>query len=408
MTAPQRPFSRRSAGWRLIRRPIAHRARPTAISRRSCSRQVLEGGTELLKDRFFADEPVEDLVRDRAPLVDLVLTGAWRRYAGPTAASSRWWPSAATAAASCTPAPTSTSWCCCPRARGQRLAGGHRALPDLPVGHRPRGRPQRAHHRRLPAREPGRHQRSRRRCSRRGCWRARSRCSPAMKTALAPDDIWSAADFFEGKVREQQQRHLRFHDTAYNLEPNVKASPGGLRDIQTIAWVAKRHFGCRDPGRAGAARLSDARRAAKAEDGARLPVEDPLRAARAHRPARGPAAVRPPDPPRAAVRLRGRDLHARRRAVHAALLPHGDGHQPAERDAAAAISRGDPEPEPDAPGTADPRFQIRNEYLEVASDDVFVRAPSAILELFGAAAQHPELQRRARSDDPQPAAPPVR
>ena len=65
----------------------------------------------------------------------------------------------------------------------------------------------------------------------------------AMRKALAPDRIWSAAQFYEAKVREQQARHQRFHDTAYNLEPNVKASPGGLRDVQTIAWVAKRHFG---------------------------------------------------------------------------------------------------------------------------------------------------------------------
>lgn len=46
-------------------------------------------------------------------------------------------------------------------------------------------------------------------------------------------------EFFEAKLAEQQKRHAKFNDTAYNLEPNIKESPGGLRDLHMIAWLAK-------------------------------------------------------------------------------------------------------------------------------------------------------------------------
>ncbi len=45
--------------------------------------------------------------------------------------------------------------------------------------------------------------------------------------------------FFQAKVLELQQRHAKYEDTAYSLEPNCKESPGGLRDLQVILWVAK-------------------------------------------------------------------------------------------------------------------------------------------------------------------------
>lgn len=64
-----------------------------------------------------------------------------------------------------------------------------------------------------------------------------------MKASTGPDHIWNSPSFFQAKLDEQVKRHAKFHDTAYNLEPNIKENPGGLRDIQMIGWVAKRHFG---------------------------------------------------------------------------------------------------------------------------------------------------------------------
>jgi len=65
----------------------------------------------------------------------------------------------------------------------------------------------------------------------------------AMQETISPDKIWPPDQFFAAKHKEQIARHHRYDDTAYKLEPNVKGSPGGLRDIQMIGWVAKRHFG---------------------------------------------------------------------------------------------------------------------------------------------------------------------
>jgi len=64
-----------------------------------------------------------------------------------------------------------------------------------------------------------------------------------MRKLTGPDHVWSAPEFFHAKHDEQYRRYRKYHQTAYNLEPNVKEGPGGLRDLQTVAWVAKRHFG---------------------------------------------------------------------------------------------------------------------------------------------------------------------
>ncbi|BCX88237.1 [protein-PII] uridylyltransferase [Methylomarinovum tepidoasis] len=64
----------------------------------------------------------------------------------------------------------------------------------------------------------------------------------AMKAGIAPQRLWPSDAFFRAKLAEQEARYAKYHDTAYNLEPNLKEGPGGLRDIQTVAWVIKRHF----------------------------------------------------------------------------------------------------------------------------------------------------------------------
>ena len=52
------------------------------------------------------------------------------------------------------------------------------------------------------------------------------------KTAMEPQA------FFVAKTLELRQRHNKFENTPYSLEPNCKESPGGLRDLQVILWVA--------------------------------------------------------------------------------------------------------------------------------------------------------------------------
>ena len=49
----------------------------------------------------------------------------------------------------------------------------------------------------------------------------------------------NARDFYTAKKLELEQRHTKHQDTPYSLEPNCKESPGGLRDLQVILWIAR-------------------------------------------------------------------------------------------------------------------------------------------------------------------------
>jgi [protein-PII] uridylyltransferase len=55
-------------------------------------------------------------------------------------------------------------------------------------------------------------------------------------------ETWTDFDFYSQKMAEQASRHAQHHNTEYNLEPDIKNAPGGLRDINLIGWIAKRYY----------------------------------------------------------------------------------------------------------------------------------------------------------------------
>ena len=218
-----------------------------------------------------------------------------------------------------------------------------------------------------------------------------ARLLAAMRTALAPERLWPVREFFEAKVREQQERRLKANDTAYNLEPNVKTGPGGLRDIQTIGWVAKRHFGAESLDELvthGFLTPSELRRLKQAqaflwkvrfglhtltgrhEDRLLFDYQIKLAENFGYEDASYTLAVE---------QLMQRYY---RTIIDVTLL-----NELLLQLFREAILSFDQPPEP-----LNPRFQVRNDYLEAVNDDVFVRQPSALLELFVLLQQNPQIR----------------
>ena len=353
-------------------------------------RQVLDQGTDLLKDRFIADEPIEDLVRDRAKLVDMALRAAWVNHAGKFAGDlalvavggygrGELHPSSDIDIMVLLPKSDSADW----QPDIERFLT---FLWDigLEVGHSVRSIDD---------------------CQRESLadisvattlFEARLLIGPeplfaGMRRALAPDRLWSSQDFFEAKCKEQTERHHRYFDTAYNLEPNVKSSPGGLRDIQTIGWVAKRHFGTdtldelvahgfltREELRklqAGQSFLWKVRfglhvLTGRRED--RLLFDYQIKLAKLF------------GYEDASFTLAVEQLMQKyyRTVMDVSLL--NEMLLQLFREAILTQSA--------APVALNARFQVRNDYLEVTHSEVFARAPSALLELFVLLQQHPELR----------------
>jgi [protein-PII] uridylyltransferase len=214
---------------------------------------------------------------------------------------------------------------------------------------------------------------------------------PAMHAALAPDRVWPLRDYFAAKLREQQQRHLRANDTASNLEPNVKTGPGGLRDIQTIAWIARRQFGCQTLEELAARGLllpTELRRLQQAqsflwkvrfglhaltgrrED--RLLFDHQIRLAQDFGYEDGSYTL-------AVEQLMQRYY---RTVMDVQLL----------NELLLQLFRETLFADDSPPRALTPQFQVRDGSLEATSDELFSRQPAALLELFLLLQQHPRLR----------------
>ena len=58
----------------------------------------------------------------------------------------------------------------------------------------------------------------------------------------SPTNMWPAREFFAAKTLEQKVRYHKYDSTSFDLEPNLKSSPGGLRDIQLLGWISLRTY----------------------------------------------------------------------------------------------------------------------------------------------------------------------
>ncbi|HMA11391.1 MAG TPA: nucleotidyltransferase domain-containing protein, partial [Steroidobacteraceae bacterium] len=201
---------------------------------------------------------------------------------------------------------------------------------------------------------------------------------------------FDAQHFFEGKLAEQQARHARFDDSAYKLEPNLKDSPGGLRDLHTIHWLAQACGilgGWSGIARGGLLTRAEARRIAREERSlSALRIQLHLLARRRE--------------DRLAFDYQT-ELAARLGLAATAHKLPGERLMQGYYRAAKLIQRVNdiliqslrvrlfPVTAPPAPIDAD--FQLRANLLEARDPELFMRTPDALLRAFIVYAQHPAL-----------------
>ena len=213
-----------------------------------------------------------------------------------------------------------------------------------------------------------------------------------MQAVVSADAVWPSAEFFAAKRAEQISRHHRYDDTAYKLEPNVKGSPGGLRDIQMIGWVAKRHFGAATLDELVAHQFLTPGQLKRLHDGQAFlwRVRFGLHVLTGRREDR----LLFDHQTRLATMLGYEDatytlaVEQLMQRYYRTVMDLSRLNEMLLQQFEEAILM-DPAAEP---VPLNERFQVRNGYLQTAHDQVFVDEPSALLELFLLLQQNPSIR----------------
>ena len=314
-------------------------------------------------------------------------------------------PSAATAAASCTPHRTFDLMVLRPDAAGSAL-GGRRRAPSVsfPLGHGARSRSQRAHRRGLQSRGASRSHRRHEPDGIRACWPDRRRSTHACDEATSPARRVAVAGVLRGaKLREQQERHHRFDDTAYNLEPNVKSGPG--RAARHSAHRLGRRSGISGRARSRSSASYGFLTAEAVRESAgrtRLPVAGALRPASCSRGAARTDSLF--DTQVKLARMFGYEDASYTLAVEQFMQRYYrtvmELQPPQSRCCCSSCAKRSLTPAPEAPMLINERFQVRHGYLETRRDDVFRQQPAALLELFLIVQEHGKLRGVERTHNP--------
>lgn len=227
---------------------------------------------------------------------------------------------------------------------------------------------------------------------------ARLLCGPQklfeeMREQTDRNHIWPSDEFFRAKWDEQITRHRKFNDTAFNLEPNIKEGPGGLRDIQMIGWVAKRHFGAETlEGLVEQGFLTDEEyRALDAGQTFLWRVRYGLHTLAGRREDRLLF-----DHQRSLAKLFGYSDDDKRLAVEHFMKEYYRTVMELERLNEMLLQYFQEEilyaGESDEPRPINRRFQARHGFIEVTNPNIFEYYPYALLEMFLLLAQHPSLK----------------